>query len=81
MTIALAIATRTGVDVDWLVYGPNGKTIQAAKVSREYLPRDPLAPRVIAPVVHGDGRRRPKGRVETSRSVASSTTSTPRKRY
>lgn len=81
VTIAMAIATRTGVDVDWLVYGPNGKTVQVGQATSKYLSIDPLAPRVIAPVIHGDDRRRPNGRSGTGRTVASSTTSTGRRRY
>lgn len=88
VTIAMAIATRTGVDVDWLVYGPNGKTIQVGgQVSSNYL-SDPLAPRIVAPigrkpevsVVHGDDRRRRSGRSQDGRPADNRSTSTAARR-
>lgn len=57
VTIAMAIATRTGVDLDWLVYGPAKAAAKAANPTNKYAPKDPLAPRVIGPIRHGDGRR------------------------
>ena len=62
VTIALAIATRANVDIDWLVYGP---VKPGRQLSVEYpAKRDPLAARIVKPVVangepaHGDFRRR-----------------------
>lgn len=62
MTVCVAIATRTGCDLDWLVYGPSKP---GRELNVEYpLRRDPLAARIVKPVVangeisHGDGRRR-----------------------
>ena len=65
ITVAMAIATRTGVDLDWLVYGPAKAAAKAPERARakgadptnKYAPKDPLAPRVIGPIRHGDGRR------------------------
>jgi len=62
VTIALAIATRANVDLDWLVYGPV-KPGRQLSVNNPYS-RDPLMARIVKPVVangeivHGDGRRR-----------------------
>lgn len=69
VTIAVAISTRTGCDLDWLVYGPKKPVIGHPGPGRELnveypLRRDPLAARIVKPVVangeisHGDGRRR-----------------------
>lgn len=57
ITIAMTIATRTGVDLDWLVYGPERARAKGADPTNKYAPKDPLAPRVIGPIRHGDGRR------------------------
>lgn len=73
VTIAMAIATRTGVDVDWLIRGPGDGTLLPGNPPR----LDPLAIRVL-PVEHGDGRRRPRGRVTAVRSTTRPATSTPR---
>lgn len=76
VTIAMAIATRTGVDLDWLVYGPDRAR---SRVTEGYPSRDPLATRVVrptGPVRHGDARRQPRGRVTAVRSGAPRQTST-----
>lgn len=67
VTIALTIATRTGVDIDWLVYGPSKPGVQpiARYLTIETLanpePHRALEPRLL--VRHGDGRRKPNGPV------------------
>jgi hypothetical protein len=76
VTIAIAIATRTGCDLDWLVYGPNKPSQSGGKVNVDYpLRRDPLAAHVLRQVggkdkvAHGDFRRRqPNGRGPRSNS-------------
>lgn len=67
VTIAMAIATRANVDIDWLVYGPSKpETVPNGRYPRDLAdlakPRIPtiLGQRIIAPVVHGDGRRTPR---------------------
>lgn len=60
VTIAMAIATRTRVDLDWLVYGPDGKAANPQPTGEQltrWYARDPLAPRAVR---HGDDRRRPR---------------------
>lgn len=77
VTIALAIATRTNVDLDWLVYGP---ARASARVTEEYPRRlDPLAARVIprGTVRHGDGRRDRRVTPVRSADIASTTVRRP----
>lgn len=77
VTIAMAIATRTGVDLDWLVYGPD--RARNARVTAGYPSRDPLATRVVrptGPVRHGDARRRPADRLTAVRFADTPATST-----
>lgn len=83
ITIAMAIANRTGVDLDWLVYGPD-RLRERPQTTNQYLRRDPLAPRVVTvvgDVRHGDGRKvaAPDQRV-SARSGRNRSTSTHGKR-
>lgn len=63
VTIAMAIATRTGVDLDWLVYGRARERL--VNPTNNYGSADPIRPRIIArpwsgrpeDIRHGDGRR------------------------
>ena len=49
VTVALQIATATGVDLDWLVYGPAGKRAPLTST------KNGIGPRIIArPVQHID---------------------------
>lgn len=85
ITIAMTIATRTGVDLDWLVYGPARAAAKAADPTNKYVPRDPLAARVVTvgrggDVKHGDGRRRNRGAENITRPGERVATSTPRPR-
>jgi transcriptional regulator with XRE-family HTH domain len=71
VTIAMAIAGRTGVGLDWLVYGPDRGAISAPRDLTVRYPRTPrrgVGERVITQVGHGDARRRPGGRVTPVRS-------------
>lgn len=64
ITICMAIHGRTGVDLDWLVYGPVKPAVNPGRVPTDrYAPVDLIAPRVIGKVGHGDRRRQPRGRV------------------
>lgn len=76
ITVAMAIAARTGVDLDWLVYGPDRAR---SRVTAGYPSRDPLATRVVrptGPVRHGDARRRPADRLTAVRFADTPATST-----
>lgn len=88
VTIAMAIAARTGCDYLWLVHGPErGRMQVGGQVSSKYL-SDPLAPRVITPVgrqaearvMHGDDRRRRSGRRQDDRPASNRPSSTPPRR-
>ena len=68
VTIAMAIASRTGVDVDWLVYGPKrADLLRRAELTLRYVSDVLAASPVPHPaldartVKHGDGRRSPIG--------------------
>jgi len=71
VTICMAIATRTGVDVDWLIKGPSAASLRARAELTVWYARDVINPpkvdtsvregRVVAQVGHGDFRRKPSG--------------------
>jgi hypothetical protein len=76
VTICMAIAARTGADIDWLVYGPSRANLEArAKLTLRYSPTPPA--RVLPPVLpgirtnseitHRDGRLRTNRRPTDNR--------------
>jgi hypothetical protein len=74
VTICMAIRSRTGVDLDWLLRGPSATTLRERADHTGWYLTDVLDPpphpatteRVL--VRHGDGRRKPQGRTALSRS-------------
>jgi transcriptional regulator with XRE-family HTH domain len=76
ITVCMQIAGATGVDLDWLVYGPDRAR---SRVTAGYPSRDPLATRVVrptGPVRHGDARRKPADRLTAVRFADTPATST-----